>query len=201
MFIRSDFDRTLWFILKYDKKNRNDIVEFIKNIPDDLLKRMCLELNLCPIGDEKYPLKKITKAFRNEYGDTYFYNISLNGCQIIINLSIWNHYDDNYHEVRQITLYPVEMNVLKDISFEYPIYIGDYYHTITRMSLFSNAVICNGNDRGYELVDSNYNSVVIQDVDGNRRKSIYIDEIPNELNINVFLGKKRMKGLIRRKIK
>ena len=44
MIIRNDFDRKLWFILLCDKRNRNDIADFIKNIPIDLIERIHQEL-------------------------------------------------------------------------------------------------------------------------------------------------------------
>ena len=201
MVIRSDFDRTLRLILKFDKKNRKDIFEFIKNIPDDLFERIHLELDKCPMDDEKYPLSKITKAFRNDDGDTYFYNISLNGCQIIINLSIWKQFNDNYHEVIQVTLYPLSMDDIKYIEPEYPIYIGDYYHTISKMSFLYNTVICRGNDMGYELVDGNDSYVTIQSVDGKIDKNIDISKIPVDINIDDFKDKRIINRLIRKRNK
>lgn len=201
MVIRNDFDKTLWLILKFDKKNRKDIFEFIKNIPDDLFERIHLELEKCSIDDEKYPLKKINKAFRNDNGDTYFYTVSLNGCQIIINLSIWNQFDSTYDEVIQITLYSLSMDDIKDIEPEYPIYIGDYYHIISKMSYIFDTVICKGNDRCYELVDSDDYSVTIQSVDGKIDKNIDISKIPVDINIDDFEDKRIFNRLIRKRNK
>jgi len=201
MVIRNDFDRTLWLMLISDRKNRNDIGEFIKNVPKDLLERIHLELDKCPIDDEKYPLKKINKAFRNNNGDTYFYTVSLNGCQIIINLSIWNQFDSTYDEVIQITLYSLSMDDIKDIEPEYPIYIGDYYHIISKMSYIFDTVICKGNDRGYELVDSDDYSVTIQSVDGKIDKNIDISRMPVEINVDDFIDKKSINRLVRKRSK
>lgn len=199
MIIRNDFDRTLWFILLCDKRNRNDIADFIKNIPIDLIERIHQELEKCPIDDERYPLTKITKAFRTKEEHTYFYSISLNGCQIIINLSIWKQTDSNYQEVKQITLYPLSVDKIKNIDPEYPIYIGDYYHTTSRMSYIYNTIICKGNDRGYELVDSNEHNVTIQDIDGKIDKNININKIPIEIKLDDLTDKKSINRLVRKR--
>lgn len=199
MVIRNDFDRTLWFMLICDKKNRYDIAKFIKNIPNDLFEKIRLELDKCPINDEMYSLKKITKAFRINNDDTYFYEISLNGYQVIINLSIWKMSDSSYKEVIHITLYSLSMDDIKDINPEYPIYIGDYYHTISKMSFIYNTVICKGKDKGYELVDCSGSCVIIQDVDGKINKSINIDKIPVELNIDETIDKKSINRFIRKR--
>lgn len=38
MIFDKDYDTSLWFILKSDEKNRKEIVEFIKEIPEDIEK-------------------------------------------------------------------------------------------------------------------------------------------------------------------
>ena len=195
MIINSSFDRSLWLMLACDKKNRDDIADFIKNIPVDLFFRMHDELDGC----DNLCLRKITKAFRNEDNDTYFYDISLNVEQIIINLSIWKWNDSSYHDVRQISMYPLTLDEIKNIDSEYPIYIGDYYHTISKMSIVYNKVICKGNDRGYELIYGDESEVIIQDVDGKIEKNISIDKIPVDIDINDFVDKKSINRLIRKK--
>ena len=199
MIINSKFDRTLLLILMFDRKNRDDIADFIRNIPNDLYERIYEELDNCPKDDDSYPLRKITKAFRNNDGDTYFYNISLNDCQIIINLSIWKMYDSSYHEVKQICMYPLSLDEIKDIDSEYPKYIGDYYHTISKMSFLYNTVICRGKDRGYELIYGDESEVIIQDVDGKLEKSINIDRIFNNINLDDLVDKKSFNRLVRKK--
>ncbi len=32
-----NFDKMLWLILESDKENRNEIIEFLKSIPEDLI--------------------------------------------------------------------------------------------------------------------------------------------------------------------
>lgn len=199
MIINSRFDRTLWLMLVCDRKNRDDIANFIKNIPDDLFERIHVELEKCFKDDDGYPLRKITKAFRINDDDTYFYNISLNDCQIIINLSIWKMSDSNYHEVKQICMYPLKLDEIKNIDCDYPIYIGDFYHTISKMSFIYNTVVCKGNDRGYELVYGDEYDIIIQDVDGEIEKNIGIDRIPNEININDLVNKKSINKLVRKR--
>ena len=39
-----ELDISLWFILLCDKRNRNDLADFIKNIPIDLIERIHQEL-------------------------------------------------------------------------------------------------------------------------------------------------------------
>ena len=199
MVINSSFDRSLWLMLACDRKNRYDIADFIRNIPNDLFERIYVELKMCSKRDDSYPLRKITKAFRNEDNDTYFYDISVNMEQIIINLSIWKWNDSSYHDVRQICIYPLTLEEIKNIDSEYPKYIGDYYHTISKMSFLYNTVICNGNDRGYELIYGDKYEVIIQDVDGKLEKTINIDRIPNEININDLVNKKSINKLVRKR--
>ena len=197
MVINSSFDRSLWLMLVCDKKNRYDIADFIRNIPNDLFIRMHDELDGC----DNLCLRKITKAFRNEDNDTYFYDISLNMEQIIINLSIWKWNDSSYHDVRQICIYPLTLDEIKNIDSEYPKYIGDYYHTISKMSFLYNTVICNGNDRGYELIYGDEYDVVIQDVDGKLEKNINIDRIPNDIDMFDLVNKKSVNRLVRKKMR
>lgn len=199
MVINSSFDRTLWLILLCDKKNRYDISGFIKNIPEDLLWRIHEELEMCPKNDDKYPLRRVTKAFRINDDDTYFYDISFNGCQMIINLSIWKMSDSCYQEVRQVCMYSLTLDEIKNIDSEYPMYIGDYYHTISKKSFIYNTVICKGNDRGYELIYGDESDLIIQSVDGRIFKNISVDRIPNEININDLLNSNSVNRLIRKR--
>jgi len=199
MIINSGFDRTLWLMLACDRKNRYDIADFIKNIPEDLFERIYEELEKCPKNDDGYPLRKVTKAFRLNDDDTYFYDISFNDCQMIINLSIWKMSDSSFQEVRQICIYSLTLDEIKNIDSEYPIYIGDYYHTISKMSIIYNTIICKGNDRGYELIYGDESDLIIQSVDGRIVKGFSIDLIPDQINMNDLFDNKSINKLVRKR--
>lgn len=198
MIFSSDFDRTLWFMLVSDKKNRNDIAEFIKNIPEELYDRINQELDRCSIDASNSSMKKLTKAFRNKEGDTtYFYTVSLNSKLIIVNLSIWKQTVDDYQEVMQISLYPLTLEQIKNVDKIIPEYIGDYYHTCSKMSFIYNTVVFKGNDRGYELIDGNCYDVIVQSVDGDLEKVIDIERIPNEIHLDDLIDKRNINRLVR----
>ena len=67
------------------------------------------------------------------------------------------------------------------------------------MSYIYNTIICKGNDRGYELVDSNEHNVTIQDIDGKIDKNININKIPIEIKLDDLTDKKSINRLVRKR--
>ena len=193
------FDRTLWFILVCDRENRYDIAKLIREVPKDLFDRIHFELENCCCGDVDLPLKKFNKAIRTDDGGTYFYTISINRSMIILRLSIWKGSDNTYQEVIQLTLYPISLEKIQKIDSVNPSFIGDYFHTISRLSFLSNTLVVDGNDREYELLDGNVYDVIVQTVDGDYEKIIDIDRIPNDINFDDLDNRKSINRLIRRR--
>ena len=191
MIFSSDFDRTLWLMLISDKKNRKDIAEFIRNVPNDLYDRIHQELIKCLYYDvkDKMSIKKITKAFRD--------TVSVSAGMIILNLTIWNNLVNGSQDVTQITLYPLTLEQIKTGDSINPEYIGDFYHTYSTYSLLFNTVIASGVDMGYEILDNDKDYIIIQSVDGKFEKNIFIGDIPNEINLSDFMDKARINKLVK----
>lgn len=80
MIFDSTYDKSLWFMLKGDKSNRDKIVQFIKAIPEDLY----LMIQESLVKYNKYKVDGNTKvvSFNGQtygsFGDIYWFNIDTN---------------------------------------------------------------------------------------------------------------------------
>ncbi len=67
MIISKEFDDSLWMILKTDKKNRKELVNFVKSIPDKLLFELQEDVkNLKDSKNEKVDIVNETDGYNGE---------------------------------------------------------------------------------------------------------------------------------------
>lgn len=151
MIFDKDYDASLWCIVKADRKNRKEIMDFINEIPEELLENIRISI-------EK--LKKGEFIFDGETSDFYrciskkqpriFYYFQLDEDEC---LTIIKSYYDGYNEDE---LFELEINPIKP---EYFIKIGmfeeEYIGTLT------NNIQTTHFDNKYGLIDCTENEYTL----------------------------------------
>ena len=86
MIFDKDYDASLWYILKLNKKNREDIAEFIKEIPEQLLDNIRISIKKLKKGIFEFDQQ--TSDFYRYISDKlpkvyYYFQIDENNCLTI----------------------------------------------------------------------------------------------------------------------
>lgn len=192
MLINDSYDRTLWLMMRYDKEDRNLIVDFIKNFPDELY--MEIRNNLLIIDECKKNNNSVDKKLFNgnyDKDDKLFYysfnsydnSLSL-GCSILIG----ECYDEDF----EIELYSSDdlENVTKNLNV-FVATIKPYKNSFSdghaKRLWVGGGILSNTPYRSY-MLESSYREILSFGV-------LNINNIPNELEIDKIdlLVKKRKK--------
>lgn len=201
MIINDDFDRTLWFILVVDKENRVDIAGFISSFPRELFEKIRMELEKCNTDNDSVIKRNFSKAFRDDKGNTHLYTLNIDGNEIKLKFSIFGNTSIQYEENVELSIVSISLDKIKTMKSMYAEYIGNYLHTCTRLSFFTNCPVTNRSDRSYELVDGNENDVIVQTFDEDFCKHIELGMIPSEIYMNDLCDKRSVNRLIKIKNK
>lgn len=106
MFLKDNYDNSLWLILSMDKKNREKIINFIKSLPEEFyfrLKKSLKQYNgSCDIDG----------CFKEKDGYLYTYNISSFDGKLCISKGLYDGTD--CEEVLMLYLNPYETEALID---------------------------------------------------------------------------------------
>ncbi|MBQ2873010.1 MAG: hypothetical protein IJE89_03315 [Bacilli bacterium] len=186
MVLRVTYDKSLWFILKNDKKNRNRILSFFKNFPSNLYQQLLNEMRN----------RRIINEYNEEVidGILYYYEFNRSDGSICIG----NCYKDNCEEndIFLIKLYPfrsVDTNG-KNISLGSIIYQNkevyrDYIYDCGKLEY----CLTKKSDRVYFVTYNEYGVLVKK-----RNKKVNILEVPSTVNFASF--DKKNNHVLRRKI-
>lgn len=185
MVLSLDYDKSLWFILKNDKKNRKKILDFLKRIPSNLYMKLLDRIRNNLIVDE------CNEEIVN--GIVYYYSIdSQDGS---ISLGAFHKKDVSENDIFMIKLYPFR-DVNEDKKY---VSIGSMLY-LKKDS--DNNNIIDGGKYEYSLIKKN-NKVdfVIYDKYGvfitKRKKKVNLCEIPSTVSLESF-DKNKNHALIRK---
>lgn len=167
MVFNSGFDNSLWLILASDKKYRYDIADFIYNIPDDLYKKICYQLELYRSGKDMRD-NEYVKVFRDKDWNNYFYTVNIDSHEIKINLKNWNSTGDRLEKNIVLSIYAISLEDLINIDLDNSLYIGNYhYNSSGFVSPFSSTLVVMGDDRDYEIYDNDKLKLKVSTSDNN----------------------------------
>lgn len=183
MFFNQEYYRSLWFILKNDKKNRKRILEFIHSFPSTLYDELLKKTNN---NVKKNVYKKLIID-----GIVYYYEVN-DGSITIGSFSQKNSCKENIFVIR---LYPYK-NVLPHTK---DLVLGDL---IYQSKYFDSEYVYDCDKVKYSLEKNKFGSYFVFYYEYgllfNRRKiKVNVEDIPSCMNLETFEVKKN--SIVRRK--
>ena len=117
MIFDEDYDTALWFILKADRKNRKEIVNFLLGMPAELVDNIRIAIERARKNKE-YDLPNVTSEFYNvvcKDHPEYYYNFQLDDDN---GLTITKEYYDGTHldDIFELLLYPLSVETTKELE-------------------------------------------------------------------------------------
>lgn len=175
-----EFDRSLWLMLVSDKSNRDDTINFIRSIPNELYQQICIQLQRY----KQYEEENIDILDREDiclygscngkYGLKYLFIVDM--IQNSLTISVGSNSDMNFIKSYEITLYAESrynsvdlfssqllgsiINYTDDVKTEYEIVDG----LLGRMVVYSN----NGGLKRYKKVSRNIDNLQLDNLFNNR---------------------------------
>ncbi len=147
MLFDKDYDASLWFILKSDKKNRKEIISFLKDMPGVFLERIResidkIKRNEFDYDCEDYDYFECTS--RSDSNLIYYFQIDKDNA-----LTITQTYknESSNEDLFELMIFPVDLESVKKIGY----YEGEWLGTITN-NLKTKRIADNT-----ELIDCNEN--------------------------------------------
>lgn len=173
-----EFDRSLWLMLISDKNNREDIINFIKSIPNELYKQIRIQLDKY----EKYEQSDINILDREDiclYGSCngkydlkYYFVIDM--IQNSLTISMGSNRD---------------MNFIK--SYEIILYAKSRYNNVELFNTQLLGNIINHTDdikTEYELIDGLFGRMVVYSNDGSLKKYKKVTRNTDNLQLDNLLN-------------
>lgn len=199
MIFNDEIDRSLFLILSFDIRYREQIAKLIYNIPKDLIER--IQNVLSDMNNDVSKTVELNKAFRDDDDITSMYKVIASNDSLRIKLSRWN---SQYEE----DIYDIDLGYVcldKDFSsilFKNNdlLYLGSYFFSSSRLFLGIGPMVSKGNGVGYNLFD-NMNGDYVVEIDSNKicEKRLNLQMIPNEIFLEDLSNKKNINRLVRKK--
>ena len=184
MIFGSDYDKSLWLIMKSNKKNRDKIVDFIKNIPEELYLQIREKLMIV----DEYRSKKMRFYDENgiyfhdnleKDGKLYYYMIDPYSYSLTLGYSVVNSDGYGYKSVFELLLKPNE-------DFEYISRDGRFIGYVSpdenallrddsRKLTLTSGMLSNTSFR-FMITDSSWGEIVNIGI-------VNVKDVPNELDL------------------
>ena len=193
MIFDKDYDAALWYIVKVDKKNRKEITDFVKEIPDKLLENIRVSIQKFKDGEYNSNDEKLDYYRCNSDNDprvNYYFQIDDDEC-----LTIKKSFnDDNIFELMLFPIGPERVKYLDNFEEEW---VGCVTNNIKTTHLGNQCELINCKEREYNI----YKTPIGYFVEYNREilngkkdigiyKPINIKEMPKDIKRGNLLCKK-----------
>lgn len=198
MIFDKEYDTSLWYMIKSDRKNRKAIINFIKEIPEDLLDRIQVALSKVKKGQLDYDSFNDEICMCKSEKDPnieYYFDID----DIDMSLTLSKEFNDGKmgQQLFEIVLYPFDLEEAKRLEYyeEEPLgTIATDFETL-KINDYTQEVTC------YETKYSLHNSPIGHFVshtheilNGKREvqlfKRVSLNRAPKDLNRNSLLIRK-----------
>lgn len=205
MVFGGNFDRTLWLMLCANKYRKEEIMEFIKELPYDLILKIRKSLvvyNKYLSGDTSINLEELEGKVATSSDMVYYYSFNCVCQSLSINSAIL--FDGKELDDISLTLYSVASDEYNDLrTFDY-LSLGVF--TDLFMSDIMNDELCtvDSNSVYYDLVKMPFGKLMIDTMDSFcERKSRLVDfsRIPTDYNLSDIANAKSMNNLVRKRDK
>lgn len=204
IFDKDLYDRSLWLMLKTDKKNREKIIKFVRSIPRELREQIKKSIYIykekIKDNDELFDVDddRLSGNIENSRHVLYWYNISSLDGSLSLGYSFLN--EDKYYDAFEMKLIPYDdLYQLKYFDDEW---IGTIDYDITTTESMTTC-----NEKEYNIVRTPLGDFVIAMLEDRSDRNKYeisrinLKKMPEEMFLKDFDGEKNIKRLIRGKKK
>ena len=111
MIFDEDYDRSLWYIVKGDRTNRKELVNFIKELPAELIDKAGKTLAKAKKGEIK---EDVSFSFQDESGTNVYYDFDYSAFDSCV--TITKGIDDYKlgEDTFELILFPVNKELLEE---------------------------------------------------------------------------------------
>ena len=197
MIFDRDYDASLWYIVKADKKNRKEISDFIKEIPEKLLENIRLAIKKSKNGE--FDFDGETSDFyrcvsKNEPRVYYYFQIDEDGCLTITKSLYDGVNEDDLFELMLFPISPEYANELENFEEEW---IGTVTNNIKTTHINDKFDLIDCNESEYNIYNTPFGHFVgySREIFHGKRdigiyKPISLRRMPKDINKDNILCKK-----------
>ena len=203
MIFDKKIDSSLWMMVYADKQNRDEIVDFIQEFPEELRRAIIDKLALLKMykDEDKKNMEFLCGEFETEDKLLYWYEIDSYHNELDMGYKVYNC--GKYEDVFDITL-AMRDNISIDKYFQKE-YIGKIEYDIYTKRIDDMFSISNSSENDYYLVRTPFGYMVNYSNDDDRgiRQNVTrvnILDIPEDVNINDLDIKDDENRLVRRRM-
>ena len=197
MIFDRDYDASLWYIVKADRKNRKEISDFIKEIPEKLLENIRLAIKKLKNGEFHFD-GQISDFYRcvskNDPRVFYYFQIDEDECLTITKSLYDGVNEDDLFELMLFQVSPEYANELENFEEEW---IGTVTNNIKTTHYSESAGLIDCNESEYNIYNTPFGHFVgySREIFHGKRdigiyKPINLRRMPNDINRENILCKK-----------
>ncbi len=195
MIFDNDYDNSLWYIVKADKKNRKELVDFLKEIPEelfDIIRKAIKEINGGYLEDTNDPISFRYKCKNSDF----YYDCNIDSFDMGINIE--KGIDDGKmgKPLFYMILYPTNLEQLKEIEIGDEMWIGSISNVANCEYLADNMQQTDEIETEYNIRHLPIGYFVSCAKYSDKREYMYykpisLKKIPNDLNRQNILQRKK----------
>ena len=200
MIIDKKFDRALWLMLKADKNNRDEILEFMDSIPNELIEKIKKNLILFENTDKK----KLTFLFGECQRGNRLYWFGIDKYFQEIDMGYKEHNGIVYRDVFEMSLL-LDDQIL-DVDYFDKKDIGRIKYDINVRNIDGVCNVVEASENSYYLMRTLLGYMIMFSIDDNKDTKKYyrmidINDIPDEINLESLKDMDNVDRLVRRRKK
>ncbi len=197
MIFDRDYDASLWYIVKADRKNRKEISDFIKEIPEKLLENIRLAIKKLKNGEFHFDGQ--TSDFyrcvsKNDPRVFYYFQIDDDEC-LTITKSLYDGVNED--DLFELMLFPVSPEYANELENFEEEWIGTVTNNIKTTHYSESAGLIDCNESEYNIYNTPFGHFVgySREIFHGKRdigiyKPISLRRMPNDINRENILCKK-----------
>ncbi len=176
MIFNDEYDASLWCMIKADKKNRKELVDFLKEIPEELIINVRTAINKAQ--EEQFEDETFSERYISKDNPSIYYSYDVD----FMNLTITKSIDDGKTEqdLFRLTLNPISL----EDKFNW---LGTISNVVNSEYISENMQVTDEIEREYTIHHLPVGYFVSYAVYSDKRESkhyrpISLKKIPNDLN-------------------
>lgn len=197
MIFDKDYDASLWYIVKADRKNRKEISDFIKEIPEKLLENIRLSINKLKNGEFHFDgeTSDFYRCFsKNNPRVCYYFQIDDAEC-LTITKSLYD--EANEDDLFELMLFPVSPEYVNELENFEEDWIGTLTSNIKTTHYSNKASLIDCSESEYYIYNTPFGHFVgyNREIFHGKRdiaifKPISLRRMPNDISREKILCKK-----------
>ena len=197
MIFDRDYDASLWYIVKADRKNRKELAAFIKEIPETLLENIRVAIE--KLKKEEFHFDGETSDFyicvsKNDPRIYYYFQIDEDQCLTITKAL----YDGvNVDDIFELMLFPISPEYAKELENFEEEWIGTVTNNIKTTHYSDTVGLIDCNESEYNIYNTPFGHFIgySREIFNGKRdigiyKPINLKKMPNDINKDNILCKK-----------